>query len=242
MPTNSSIIHKKHEDKKNIFNTQFSGGKSVMEKRLEYVRSKNYKKAYTILAISITLLTVYSSGFLYGQVNKYLKSTPQIEDLNQKIKEYDNSINELNNTLELHKSDYDNELKGAEEIIGKVFPGDIDRWGIVKLLEDFSTRLHTRTPPFEFNAISFSAPEKEGDYIILPIKTSIKSSTKNFNRFLELINLSGRLDLINDEEVPPIRLMAVSNISIKYKGINEKTGLDQGVDFSVELNAYSRKP
>jgi len=35
--------------------------------------------------------------------------------------------------------------------------------------------------------------------------------------------------------------MEISNINIRYRGIDKQTGQDQGVDFSVKLNAYSRR-
>jgi len=34
--------------------------------------------------------------------------------------------------------------------------------------------------------------------------------------------------------------MSISNISVNYRGVDEETGEDLGVDFSVRLNVYSR--
>ena len=71
--------------------------------------------------------------------------------------------------------------------------------------------------------------------MVLPISTSIHSSRTNFDRFIQLINLSGDL-----ESDILIRLMEISNISIRYQGVDTKTGEDKGVDFTVKLSAYSR--
>jgi hypothetical protein len=102
-------------------------------------------------------------------------------------------------------------------------------------MEDYAAFLGTTYGDFEFNSISFQEPKQENGYMILPFQTSIKATRQNFERFLGLVNLSGDL-----EGRDPIRLMDISQISLRFLGVENKTGKDLGVDFNVTMNAYSR--
>jgi len=103
-------------------------------------------------------------------------------------------------------------------------------------MENFATQLNAEHPPFEFTSISFDQSKKENNYTVLPFQTSIHSSQSNFETFLGLIKLTGDYDPKNQDH---IRLMSISNITLKYRGV-DKNGVDQGVDFNVKLLAYSR--
>jgi hypothetical protein len=233
-------LKKKKQEKpaesKNIFKTPITGRKAIAKKREEHIRSKNLTKGYVYLSVAIVFLAVYSIMFLYPQVSFYLEAPAEIQRLDKEIENFDNVVlPNLEKEKDLHKAAYDEEFKVVEEALEKVFPESIDKFGIVKRLENFATSINTKTPPFEFNSMSFQPPLEEEGYTILPIKTSIHSSTANFDRFLQLVGLSGRLD--SDIQV---RLMEISNISISYRGVDPTTGEDKGVDFSVTLNTYSR--
>lgn len=220
----------------NIFENPIAGGKTMLEKRKEHIRAKNLRKGYSYLIFTAVILIAYSVTFLYPQTTAYLKTPGQIDELAEQIEDYDNVfLPDLEKEKDLHKSAYDEEFEDVENVLDKVFPEDINKFEIVRMLENFATSIHTKTPPFEFNSISFSQPKEEEDYTILPISTSIHSSTTNFDRFLQLINLSGHLDADIS-----IRLMEISNVNIRYRGADPRTGEDKGVDFSVKLNAYSR--
>lgn len=223
-------------DKQNIFEKPIATGKTKMEQRKEAIRSKNLKKGYSYMIFAAVILIAYSVAFLYPQTVAYLKAPEKIEDMNSEIENYNNVVlPNLEKEKTLHKSAYDEQFKEVEDVLDVVFPEDVNKLEIVKVLENFATSIDTKTPPFEFDSISFSTPEQGEGYTILPISTSIHSSTTNFDRFLQLINLSGHLDA----EVP-VRLMEISNINIRYRGTDPRTGEDKGVDFSVKLNAYSR--
>jgi hypothetical protein len=103
-------------------------------------------------------------------------------------------------------------------------------------MENFATNLNTTYPPFEFNNISFQEPIKKDGYVALPFQTTIRTSRTNFDRFLELVKLSGNADPASQDH---IRLMDISNISLRYLGV-DSTGKDLGVDFNIQMNAYSR--
>jgi len=226
----------KPEESKNIFKTPITGGKAIAKKREERIRSKNMTKGYVYLSIAVVFLAVYSIMFLYPQASFYIEAPAEIQKLEKEIENFDNVVlPNLEKERDLHKAAYDEEFREVEDALEKVFPESIDKFGIVKRLENFATSIDSKTPPFEFNSMSFQTPVKEEGYTILPIQTSIHSSTANFDRFLQLVGLSGRLD--SDIQV---RLMEISNISISYRGVDPKTGEDKGVDFSVTLNAYSR--
>lgn len=221
---------------KNIFKAPLSGTRAVQARQLQLIRSKNRKKGYAYLGIATVLLAVYSVLFLYPQINLYLSMPSYITRTEKEIEEYDTVIiPNLYQEKDLHKAAYDDQFKRVEEDLDKVLPPTIDKLGVVRRLENFATAINAKTPPFEFNSISFAEPIQIGEYAVLPMSTSINSSTTNFERFLQLIHLSGRLD--SDLK---IRLMEISNINVSYRGVDPRTGEDKGVSFSVNLNAYSR--
>ncbi|PIZ72441.1 hypothetical protein COY07_03265 [Candidatus Peregrinibacteria bacterium CG_4_10_14_0_2_um_filter_43_11] len=200
-------------------------------------RSGNRFAAYGYLIITTVLLMGYSIFFLYPQVKIFLQVHSQLVMLDEKLNDYkENTLPGMIQGRDLKKAAYNEELSKVEINIDKIFPPSIDKVGIVQRLENFAIAIHAKNPPFEFNSIAFDKPVVTESYTILPISTSIHSSRANFDRFVELINLSGRLD----SDIP-IRLMEISNINIRYRGIDKQTGQDQGVDFSVKLNAYSRR-
>ncbi len=220
----------------NIFAGQIAGGKLMAEKRKERMKSKNMQKGYTYLVIAAVALVAYSYSFLYPQAVAYFQTPDKIQQMENEVANYDSVIlPNLEKEKGLHKAAYDEEFNKVEGVLNRVFPADPDKLGIVKMLESFATSIHTKTPPFEFNSINFEPPKQEDGYTVLPMSTSIHSSTANFDRFLQLVDRSGILDT----EIP-VRLMEISNINIRYRGVDERTGEDQGVDFSVKLNAYSR--
>jgi hypothetical protein len=224
------------QNKGNIFKGPLVGSKVVVEKRMERMRSKNITKGYTYLISATVLLAVYSVAFLYPQVSSYLKAPNAIGQAKDDIANYDNVIlPNLEKERDLHKASYESEFKEKESALDKVFPKTEDKLGLISRLENFATSINAKTPPFEFDSISLGEPEKKNGYTVIPVTTSIHSSSTNFDRFLQLINLSGRLD--SDILV---RLMEISNISINYRGVDPKTGEDKGVDFTVKINAYSR--
>ncbi|MBU1017421.1 hypothetical protein KKA33_00140 [Patescibacteria group bacterium] len=217
----------------NIFSTPL--GKNRMDKTSE-VKKKNQIKAYIQLGISVVALGFYSFFFLYDQVPAYLNFSADFEAVHEKIEKKEVAIANLEEERDAHKAAYNLVFEEDQAIINTVLPEGPDKLGVIRLMENFATHLNTVYPPFEFTSISFMEPVKEDGYTVLPFKTSIHASTTNFDRFLGLVNLSGDIDPENPDH---IRLMEISNVSLNYRGL-DKEGKDQGVDFNVELKAYSR--
>jgi hypothetical protein len=220
----------------NIFKGPLVGSKIVEEKRMERMRSKNVTRGYIYLISAAVFLAVYSIAFLYPQANSYFQAPDKIKETEDQVANYNTVvIPNLEKERDLHKAAYNQEFKQVDEALNKVFPKDTEKLEVIKRLESFATSIDAQYPPFQFDSITIGQPKKENNFTVLPITTSIYSSLANFDRFLKMIDLSGRLD--SDILV---RLMEISNISIRYRGTDPKTGEDKGVDFSVELNAYSR--
>ena len=146
----------------------------------------------------------------------------------------------------MHKSAYDEEFSEVLKALDEVFPTDINKLEMIRLFESFATEVDATYPPFEFTSISLAKPEQMDGYLAIPVTTSIHSSLAGFDKFLSLVDRSGYIYSGEGEDrtvlKTKIRLMSISNISIRYRGVDEATGEDQGVDFSVKLNVYSRIP
>ena len=175
--------------KGNIFQNPLASSKAILKKRTDINRRKNVKRGYSYLLFSFLILTAYSFSFLYEQVGTLFKSNSELNVIQSKIEEYDlTTLPELRAEKNLHEADYSKQSKIVEEALADVFPEDIDKLGIIKRLENFATETNAQYPPFELNSISLGQPEKSGKYMILPISTSIRCSSANFERFLKLIN------------------------------------------------------
>jgi hypothetical protein len=238
------------KSKKNIFAMPLEKQKRG---KLE-MKKKNYVKSYIFLGIALAFLVPYSVLFAYPQVNSYLAFNQEHQKIKDEIGEVKATISEKEEIRDGHKAAYDEEFAEEVEVINSVFPETPKKLEVVRLMEDFATYLDTTFGDFEFSSIAFQSPQEVEEkvkvedketgkekfvdmkYTILPFSTSIHASQKNFDRFLAFIDLSGDTDPESEDH---IRLMEITNVSINYRG-PDKTGKDQGVDFSVQLNAYSR--
>lgn len=216
----------------NIFSTPL---KKAEDKKPE-IKNHDTLKGWFYLGLSLTLLIPYCLLFLYPQTQSFLAFHQDLNALQKEISEADSSLSALKKTEKTHKAAYDKTFEEEQAVLDVVFPETPDKLSVIKLLENFATRLSAAYPPFEFTSISFDEPVQKEGYTLLPFQTTVHSSRKNFERFLALVDLSG-----NDDPKQPdhIRLMEIANISLRYRGPDGE-GQDQGVDFTVELNAYSR--
>jgi hypothetical protein len=231
--------------KGNIFGKSLNVGQVQRGGKSTYLESKNQKKAFITLGLSVAVLAVYSILFFYGNVMAYLSAPAEISSLRAENQEYTEVIlPSMEKTRDLHKSAYDEQFDEVISALNTVFPEGIDKLGFIKLLESFASEVAASFPPFEFTSITLANPIEEDGYIITPASTSIHSSLSGFDKFLSLVDRSGYIYTGEGEDRKvvdkKIRLMSISNISVKYRGVNEETGKDEGVDFSVKLNIYSR--
>ncbi len=218
------------------------------EKKSQYVESKNKKKAYASFAISLVLLVVYSVTFFFENSIAYFKAPAEITKLESQIVEFDEvTLPSLKASRDLHKAAYDKEFEEVISALETVFPVGQKKREIVQLFENLATELSTNFPPFEFTSISLRPPQAFEGHQVTTVSTSIHSSLAGFDRFLALVDSSGEIygPTTEGEQVlldRMIRLMSISNISVNYRGINEETGRDDGVDFNVTIDIYSRIP
>ena len=217
----------------NIFNAPLGRKEKSDDPEL---KKKNDKRSSIYLGVAALLLAVYSFLFFYPQMLAYVGAEKKISAIEKQTANYKITLADLEKNKNSHKAAYDKEFQEEQKVLDEIFPKTPEKLEVIKLLENFATHLNASYPPFEFTSISFQETKKENGYTVLPFRTSIHSSETNFNRFLGLINLSGN----NDQKMlEHIRLMEITNISLRYRGV-DKTGKDLGVDFNVQLNAYSR--
>jgi hypothetical protein len=220
------------QPKSNIFSMPL---KAKLEANV-VLRKKNSQSAFIRLGIALVLVAAYSYQFFYPQMVEYLNFETKMKAAQGEIVKVDASLADLQKKRDLHKAAYDGQFKEQQTILNSVFPETTDKIGVIRLMENFATNLNTTYPPFEFNNISFQEPIKKDGYMALPFQTTIRTSRTNFDRFLELVKLSGNADPASQDH---IRLMDISNISLRYLGV-DSTGKDLGVDFNIQMNAYSR--
>lgn len=241
----TSEVESSGAKKSNIFGKTLNAGQVVKTKKTKYIESKNKKQAYITIGASGVVLALYSILFFYGNAAAYLKAPGQIAELQSEISNYEELVlPSLEKTKELHKAAFDKEFEETIKSLESIFPEGIDKLGIVRLFESFAVEVAASFPPFEFTSINLGALKEENGYVVTPVSTSIHSSLAGFDKFLSLVERSGVIYTGEDDEKKlvdkKIRLMNVSNISINYRGVDETTGQDQGVDFSVKLDLYSR--
>lgn len=228
----------------NIFGQTLNVGQAVKSKKIEYLEQKNKKRAYVTLGFSFLILALYSVFFLYDNTAAYLQAPAQISKLEDQIKQYnDVIIPTLQKTKEMHKAAYDKQFQETIAALKQVFPAEEDKLGLVSLFESFSTEVDASYPPFELTTINLGPAVAGSGYSKIPVSMSIHSSLAGFNQFLSLVDRSGYIYEGDGKDKKlvdkPIRLMSISSITIKYRGIDPKTGKDQGVDFNVKLDVYS---
>lgn len=226
-------------------------GKNLANKQLTsrepkpLLRQKK-RRALVTLILSVLALLFYSIFFFYGTAADYLRASGEIESMQSDIQNYnENVIPLLEAEKNMHKSAYDQEFQESIAALDTVFPEGVEKRNIVQLLESFSSEVALIAPPFEFTSINFEKTIEAENYTIIPVSTTIHSSVSGFDSFLALVERSGMIyeDASADEKKfldKMVRLMSISNISLKYRGLDEKTGRDGGVDFSVKLNFYSQ--
>jgi len=216
--------------KSNIFTTPLK----ARQEAVAAVHKRNMRKGLIRLVVAVVALAAYST-FLYPQVTQYLAFAQNLKGIQDKIAEKETIKASLEETRNLHKADYDKQFKEEQQIMGTVFPEAPDKLGEIRLMENFAINLNAKYPPFEFNAITFQESQKGNGYTILPFQTTIRTTRENFDKFLDLVNASGNTDPKKDH----IRLLDISGITLRYLG-TDATGKDLGVDFSVQMKAYSR--
>ncbi len=210
--------------------------------KAHYLAEKNKKKAMIMVVISMLLLALYTIFFLYQNASTYYKAAGQIESINQEIALYDQEIlPALEAQKNLKRAAFDEDFQQLNQALEETLPNEAEKLEIVRLLESFSSEVAFTSPPFEFNAITFGAEQQMDGYTIIPVSTSIHSSQDAFSNFLALVDRSGLIytdssqaDILDNV----VRLMSISSININYRGVDEETGRDEGLDFSVKLNVY----
>lgn len=199
-------------------------------------KKKNIRGGFIRLVVAAAFLGAYSVMFFYPQLQDYLVYEQKIAAQEEKIQEKETILESLEKERDFHKAAYDEEFREEQQVVNAVFPPTSDKLGMIRLIENFATHLATVYPPFDFNSISFQAVTEGDGYKSLPFQLSLQTSRANFQRFLELVDLSGNID---PEEENHIRLMEISDISLNYLGV-DKEGKDKGVNFSVSMRAYFR--
>ncbi|MBI5412438.1 hypothetical protein HZA43_04725 [Candidatus Peregrinibacteria bacterium] len=211
-------------------------GKSAQEGVSAQALTHNRQKTWFYFGLSAVLLLVYGIFFFYPNLNRYISAGGEIQTLEHKVADYKDTVLP---TLEKQRSEtkdkYEAELSKGENIVDQIFPGTVNKTGITERLESFASLINDKTPPFEMDTISFEKPIVGKDYAILPMGISFFTSRTNLDRFLKLIDLSGRFD-----SEYHVRLMEIRQLDIRYMGVDPRTGLDKGVNVTVKLNAYSR--
>ncbi len=230
-PTNTPVLGSA-QPKSNIFTMPL---KAKVEAG-EALRKRNSRNAFIQLGVALVVVATYSYAFFYPQMVQYLDFGNTLKTKQEELIQLQANVADLEKNRDLRKAAYDSQYKEQQAILDMVFPATSDKLGVIRLMENFATNLNASYPPFEFNNITFRPETKGNGFTVLPFTTSINTSRANFDRFLELVKMSGNTD---PKSTDHIRLMEISNINLQYLGV-DATGKDLGVQFNVQMNAYSR--
>jgi hypothetical protein len=220
------------QPKTNIFSMPLKG----RQEAVALARKRNHQRGFARLAIAAITLGIYSYLFFYPQVMEYMQFPTKLLAAQEEVAKYDANLADLEKKRDLHKAAYDEQFKAEQSVVSSVLPSTPDKLGVIRLMENFATNLNTIYPPFELNSLTFNEAKKVDNYTVLPFQTSIQTSRANFDRFLELVKMSGNVDPKSPDH---IRLLEISNINLRYRGI-DVTGKDMGVEFNVQMKAYSQ--
>ncbi|QQR83142.1 hypothetical protein IPJ72_05025 [Candidatus Peregrinibacteria bacterium] len=189
-------------------------------------------------SLGIVVLGVYIAQFFAHQLISFIEVNQKLISIDEQIGTLDTEIEDLSKKRDQARLVYEEKFKEEKAIIDKVLPLGMNKLDLVRLIEDYAAFLENNYGNFEFNSISLLDPVEKDEYMVLPFQTTIKASQANFERLLGLIHLSGNLSTSIPDH---IRLMDISQISVRQVG-NDKFGNNQGVEVSLRMNAYSRKP
>jgi len=188
-------------------------------------------KMYAILCLITVVIT---ASYVFFQWQDYVFARDGINDGGETVDTLKADV--LNQEAEYKKSklEFDAFASSMNDKIEVIFPSKDNYTALTKEIDDISFSLASKSNTFEISNLSFQNVIETEDYNVLPFRMNIKSSNKNFTKFLHKIENSGSLDQDN-------RLMDVSSIRLNFENFKDDTSTEYLINFSVQINAYFQK-
>lgn len=119
-----------------------------------------------------------------------------------------------------------------EEKLQFILPPTDDYTELTRQLDSIEEELASVNDPFEVSNLDYQSAQTTEEFSVLPVRMNIRSSAKNFQKFLHIVETSGSLD-------DKLRLFDVSSIRLNFEGSDDSG--PEIISFTVQLNAYFQK-
>lgn len=205
----------------------------MLEKQVKEfeAKQKSYLRIYMIMCLTVFLSL---SGYIYVKGSQYLALKDGVVKNNEMIEVLQNEVAIEKAAYDTNKESFDETASEIAKKMEKIFPENDNYTTLTKQIDLIEDELNRSNDPFEISNIDYQEDAEADEYSILPLRMNIKSSGKNFTKFLHMIENSGAL---NGE----LRLMDISSIRLSFQEADENTNADQMITFSVLINAYFQK-
>lgn len=196
--------------------------------KAEIEKQKFHLKIYLILVIILAFIFGF---YTFKQVEKY-QIAKQASEFNQvSIEQLTKEIIEEETTYKALETEFDALYTQIDKSLEATFPEENSLTMITRHIDEIEQDLARKDNIFEVSNINYQGVTSEEDFMVLPFRMNIKSSERNFVKFLNIIENSGALE--NE-----IRLMEVSSIKLTLPKDSEETDI---INFTVKINAYFQK-
>jgi hypothetical protein len=225
--------------------------KQFAKNNIEILKKRNAKALHHIhtlkesaaffFGLSILIVTLSLVFHTIPKAKSYKETRQNIVEANYSIRKLQKEKKEKSDKRDVVKEDYEKLKKQSEPLLNVIFPEDEEISQFTAFLEDFAVSYHSEENPFELSTISYGTPKMSanGEYYVLPVRTSIEVSEANFVNFLEVIERSGSLNNKDFFRDKPIRLMSVETININVP-TEEEVEKVKVYSFNLELKIYFR--
>jgi len=215
------------------------------------IKRHDEEKIKLVKVIFLSPLFYYGIALAVIAASIGLHTLPNITKLDETKNFINSTVNEVKTTddtiqkKEVERENAKQQLSLYQEKysprINKVFPVGEQIGPLTRFLENFALQLE-KEGVMTLNAISYGAAITKGEYATLPIRLSFQADSKNFIRFMQLINDSGSIEEKDFNGGEPIRMMQVDQINVTIPNFSEGGAIIEEplYSISIQVSAFHR--
>lgn len=192
-------------------------------------RQRMHIKAYAFLLLMVAGVIGFYS---YQKWQEYSVMKMAVAANVSLVDELRNEVTEEKVLYEDIKDDAAALNQEIEEKLQFILPPTDDYTELTRQLDSIEEELASVNDPFEVSNLDYQSAQTTEEFSVLPVRMNIRSSAKNFQKFLHIVETSGSLD-------DKLRLFDVSSIRLNFEGSDDSG--PEIISFTVQLNAYFQK-